>query len=74
MQTSSKACLALAAVLLAGGAPSAGAQEKKLPNVVIWSPAGQCERRRRGTQSGYTSGAVTIDAMPGRPASRTWLT
>ncbi len=64
MQTSSKACLALAAALIAGGAPTAGAQEKKLPNVVILATGGTIAgAAATGTQSGYTSGAVTIDAM-----------
>jgi len=63
MKTSSKACLALAA-LFAFGAPGAGAQEKKLPNVVILATGGTIAgAAATGTQSGYTSGAVTIDAM-----------
>ena len=63
MRTSSKACLALAAVLFAG-APGVGAQEKKLPNVVILATGGTIAgAAATGTQSGYTSGAVTIDAM-----------
>src|SRR4029453_11091081 len=64
MKTSSKACLALAAALFAGGAPEAGAQEKKLPNIVILATGGTIAgAAATGTQSGYTSGAVTIDAM-----------
>ena len=64
MQTSSKACLALAAALVAGAAPGVGAQEKKLPNVVILATGGTIAgAAATGTQSGYTSGAVTIDAM-----------
>ena len=64
MQTSSKACLALAAALVAGAAPGLGAQEKKLPNVVILATGGTIAgAAATGTQSGYTSGAVTIDAM-----------
>ena len=64
MQTSSKACLALAAALVAGTAPGVGAQEKKLPNVVILATGGTIAgAAATGTQSGYTSGAVTIDAM-----------
>ena len=66
MQTSSKACLVLAATLVAGG-PGAGAQDKaakKLPNVVILATGGTIAgAAATGTQSGYTSGAVTIDAM-----------
>ena len=65
MKTSSKACLALAAALcVAVGAPGAGAQEKKLPNIVILATGGTIAgAAATGTQSGYTSGAVTIDAM-----------
>ena len=63
MKTSSKACLALAAALIAG-APSAAAQEKKLPNIVILATGGTIAgAAATGTQSAYTSGAVTIDAM-----------
>jgi len=40
------------------------AQEKKLPNVVILATGGTIAGAgATGTQSGYTSGAVTIDAM-----------
>jgi L-asparaginase len=64
MRTSSKTCLALATALLAAGAPGAGAQEKKLPNVVILATGGTIAgAAATGTQSGYKSGAVTIDAM-----------
>jgi L-asparaginase len=67
MRTSSKAGLVLAAALVAGGATLAGAQEKpakKLPNVVILATGGTIAgAAATGTQSGYTSGAVTIDAM-----------
>ena len=64
MQTSSKACLTLAAALFAAAAPGVGAQEKKLPNVVILATGGTIAgAAATGTQSGYTSGAVTIDAM-----------
>src|SRR5262245_7200167 len=64
MQTSSKVCLALAAALVATAAPAARAQEKKLPNVVILATGGTIAgAAATGTQSGYTSGAVTIDAM-----------
>lgn len=41
-----------------------GAQEKKLPNVVILATGGTIAgAAASGTQSAYTSGAVTIDAM-----------
>jgi len=64
MQASSKACLTLAAALLAAVAPGAWAQDKKLPNVVILATGGTIAgAAATGTQSGYTSGAVTIDAM-----------
>src|SRR5512143_70781 len=64
MRASSKACLTLAAALLAVGAPDAGAQEKKLPNVMILATGGTIAgAAATGTQAGYTSGAVTIDAM-----------
>src|SRR4051812_8912106 len=64
MKTSSKACLALAAALFAAGAPGAVAEDKKLPNIVILATGGTIAgAAATGTQSGYTSGAVTIDAM-----------
>src|SRR5512143_587195 len=64
MRASSKACLTLAAALLAVGAPDAGAHEKKLPNVMILATGGTIAgAAATGTQAGYTSGAVTIDAM-----------
>jgi L-asparaginase len=64
MRTSSKACLTVAAALFAAMAPGAGAQEKKLPSVVILATGGTIAgAAATGTQSGYTSGAVTIDAM-----------
>jgi L-asparaginase len=64
MRTSSKACLVLAGALVAAGGPWAVAQEKKLPNVVILATGGTIAgAAATGTQSGYTSGAVTIDAM-----------
>jgi L-asparaginase len=61
MKTSSKACVGLAALLFAVG-PDAGAQAK--PKVVILATGGTIAgAAATGTQSGYTSGAVTIDAM-----------
>lgn len=64
MNTSAKACLVLVTALFAGGAPQAGAQDKKLPNIVILATGGTIAgAAATGTQSGYTSGAVTIDAM-----------
>ena len=65
MKTLSKAGRVLAASLcVAGGAAGAEAQEKKLPNVVILATGGTIAgAAATGTQAGYTSGAVTIDAM-----------
>src|SRR5687767_10084304 len=67
MQTSSKTCLAVAVALLAASGPALEAQVnagKKLPNVVILATGGTIAgAAASGTQSGYTSGAVTIDAM-----------
>ena len=67
MRTSSKVGLAVAAALLAASGPGVEAQVnagKKLPNVVILATGGTIAgAAATGTQSGYTSGAVTIDAM-----------
>lgn len=53
----------LAVVLLLSAFSSVG-QQKKLPNVVILATGGTIAgAAATGTQSGYTSGAVTIDAM-----------
>ena len=63
MKTSSKVCLALAVLLAAASGQSAAAQGKK-PNIVILATGGTIAgAAATGTQSGYTSGAVTIDAM-----------
>jgi L-asparaginase len=62
MKTSSMSCLALAATLFAAGGSEALAQGK--PKVVILATGGTIAgAAATGTQSGYTSGAVTIDAM-----------
>ncbi len=46
------------------GAWSAAAQEKRLPNIVILATGGTIAgAAATGTQAGYKSGAVTIDAM-----------
>lgn len=65
MKTSWKARFAIALLLVAAGWQSAVAQNnKKLPNVVILATGGTIAgAASTGTQSGYTSGAVTIDAM-----------
>jgi len=54
----------LAVVLVVGLSPSASAQVKKLPNIVILATGGTIAgAAATGTQAEYTSGAVTIDAM-----------
>jgi L-asparaginase len=51
-------------VLVVGFSPSASAQAKQLPNIVILATGGTIAgAAATGTQAGYTSGAVTIDAM-----------
>ena len=58
--------IALAAIIIfaVGGYQRSAAQEKKLPNVVILATGGTIAgAAATGTQSAYTSGAVTIDAM-----------
>src|SRR5271167_2475064 len=53
-------CLALVVLLSA----LCSAQPKKLPNIVILATGGTIAgAAATGTQAGYTSGAVTIDAM-----------
>jgi L-asparaginase len=64
MTRTSKASVVLAAALMGAAGPAATAQEKKVPNVVILATGGTIAgAAATGTQSGYTSGAVTIDAM-----------
>jgi L-asparaginase len=64
MTTSRKACLAIVVLLVFASGQSLVAQGKKLPNVVILATGGTIAgAAATGTQSGYTSGAVTIDAM-----------
>ncbi len=59
-----KQLLFCAVVLGSAISPIARAQEKKLPNVVILATGGTIAgAAATGTQAGYTSGAVTIDAM-----------
>src|SRR5271170_7658025 len=54
----------LAVILVVGFSPSASAQTKQLPNIVILATGGTIAgAAATGTQAGYTSGAVTIDAM-----------
>jgi L-asparaginase len=53
----------LVLIILVSG-PSAHAQQKKLPNIVILATGGTIAgAAATGTQAAYTSGAVTIDAM-----------
>src|SRR3954462_11356285 len=68
MKTLLKARVAIALLLVAASWQSAAAQDtqnnKKLPNIVILATGGTIAgAAATGTQSGYTSGAVTIDAM-----------
>jgi L-asparaginase len=64
MRNSYKASLVLAAALSVTGAQAQDQPSKKLPNVVILATGGTIAgAAATGTQSGYTSGAVTIDAM-----------
>src|SRR5512144_528353 len=60
-----KSRIALVVLLVAASWQSAIAQEtKKLPNIVILATGGTIAgAAATGTQAGYTSGAVTIDAM-----------
>ena len=54
----------LLAFLMLLGALCSTAQDKKLPNIVILATGGTIAgAAASGTQAGYTSGAVTIDAM-----------
>ena len=64
MKTSRKVLIGMAVLLAAASGESAAAQGKKLPNIVILATGGTIAgAAATGTQSGYTSGAVTIDAM-----------
>src|ERR1700751_1382068 len=59
-----RACSLLAVILVLGTHQFAAAQEKKLPNIVFLATGGTIAgAAATGTQAGYTSGAVTIDAM-----------
>jgi L-asparaginase len=65
MTPARRLCFALLAIAMAGcvQSPSA-AQQKRKPNVVILATGGTIAgAAATGTQAGYTSGAVTIDAM-----------
>ena len=64
MKPSLMSHLAMAVLLVLASGQSVIAQGKKLPNVVILATGGTIAgAAATGTQSGYTSGAVTIDAM-----------
>ena len=66
MQASSKACLALAAVLVAAAGSGAVAQEagKKLPNVVVLATGGTIAGAAGSdVQAAYTSGQVGVDQL-----------
>jgi L-asparaginase len=64
MHKTLRSFVAVAVVLTAITAQSTFAQDKKLPNVVILATGGTIAgAAATGTQAGYTSGAVTIDAM-----------
>jgi len=64
MKTNFKFLYFLLILVLVVSWQEASAQAKKLPNIVILATGGTIAgAAATGTQSGYTSGAVTIDAM-----------
>jgi L-asparaginase len=64
MNPKHKVLLLLTLLLSLGICQQAAAQGKKLPNIVILATGGTIAgAAATGTQAGYTSGAVTIDAM-----------
>ena len=64
MKTKSAVSLTLLLIFAMASAREAGAQGKSLPNIVILATGGTIAgAAATGTQSAYTSGAVTIDAM-----------
>jgi Asparaginase, N-terminal len=64
MRTNPKILPRLLAFLMLLGALCSTAQDKKLPNIVILATGGTIAgAAASGTQAGYTSSAVTIDAM-----------
>jgi len=64
MRTNLKARSSFLAFLMLLGALCSAAQEKRLPNIVILATGGTIAgAAATGTQAGYKSGAVTIDAM-----------
>jgi len=64
MRTSRKVCLAAVLLLVSASGQQALAQGGKKPNITILATGGTIAgAAATGTQAGYTSGAVTIDAM-----------
>jgi L-asparaginase len=64
MKSRQQAFVLIAMLFLVGHSQLVTAQEKKLPNIVILATGGTIAgAAATGTQAGYTSGAVTIDAM-----------
>jgi len=64
MRTSPKVCLAAVLLLVSASGQQALAQGGKKPNITILATGGTIAgAAATGTQAGYTSGAVTIDAM-----------
>jgi L-asparaginase len=64
MTANRRAVSLFATVIILISATGSVAQQKKLPNIVILATGGTIAgAAATGTQAGYTSGAVTIDAM-----------
>jgi len=64
MKLTHRIFISLLVLLIWGNSQVAFSQEKKLPNIVILATGGTIAgAAATGTQSGYTSGAVTVDAM-----------
>ena len=64
MKSKHRVALLLVIALVSGWGQHAAAQPKTLPNIVILATGGTIAgAAATGTQAGYTSGAVTIDAM-----------
>ena len=64
MQPKYKSVVVLVTLVVIGASQISAAQERKLPNIVILATGGTIAgAAATGTQSSYTSGAVTIDAM-----------
>lgn len=64
MKSNHRISIFLILIVTLGGSPGSVAQAKELPNIVILATGGTIAgAAATGTQAGYTSGAVTIDAM-----------